>query len=169
MEDLIKFTSLRGQTISVPRSKIIQRTGVYAFVFTGRLLIFLNTRTTGKKWLPGGGVNAGESLEDALRREIREETGVEIRILRKLHRMKERFYHDLRREAYVQESHFYACRALTTEFVPEEDPASPGEKIHSPHWIPIEGIDLQQIQPTLLALFSLVRPELLALIEEESE
>jgi 8-oxo-dGTP diphosphatase len=39
---------------------------------------------TGDWLLPGGGLEAGESFEDALRREVREETGLEVTGVRQL-------------------------------------------------------------------------------------
>ena len=44
----------------------------------GRILLLRHEKPTGEVWLlPGGGVRMGESLVDALRRELWEETGVE--------------------------------------------------------------------------------------------
>jgi ADP-ribose pyrophosphatase YjhB (NUDIX family) len=43
----------------------------------GRILLLRHEKQTGEVWLlPGGGVRLGESLVSALRRELREETGL---------------------------------------------------------------------------------------------
>jgi ADP-ribose pyrophosphatase YjhB (NUDIX family) len=57
---------------------------VAAIVFeAGRVLLVKRDREPQKGWwsLPGGGLELGEHLLDGLRREIREETGLEVRIL----------------------------------------------------------------------------------------
>jgi ADP-ribose pyrophosphatase YjhB (NUDIX family) len=47
----------------------------------GRVLLLRHTYRRSKPWgLPGGGLRPRESLEDCLRREIREETGLEVEI-----------------------------------------------------------------------------------------
>ncbi len=45
--------------------------------------ILLTRRTDNGRWcIPGGGMEAGESAEEACAREIREETGLEIRVVK---------------------------------------------------------------------------------------
>jgi 8-oxo-dGTP diphosphatase len=58
------------------------RVGVYALIFDeGRVLLAL--RRDIDWWnLPGGGMEAGETVEEAMRREVREETGLEVVIER---------------------------------------------------------------------------------------
>jgi len=47
----------------------------------GRILLLQHTRPHGVYWvLPGGGLDAGEKIEDALKREIREELSVDCEI-----------------------------------------------------------------------------------------
>jgi ADP-ribose pyrophosphatase YjhB (NUDIX family) len=47
----------------------------------GRILLIRHEKPGKEYWLlPGGGVNSGESLVDALRRELREEVGIEDRL-----------------------------------------------------------------------------------------
>jgi len=55
---------------------------VEAVIVSDGALLFLrrnNEPVKGEWWFPGGRIHKGESIEDALRREIKEETGLEIR------------------------------------------------------------------------------------------
>jgi len=64
-----------------PNAKI--RPGVSAVILDAAGRVLLQRRTDNGLWgLPGGAVEYGESVTEALAREIREETGLEVAILR---------------------------------------------------------------------------------------
>ncbi len=54
--------------------------------FEGKFLLLkrVNPPVKGEWWLPGGRVRKGESLEEAVRREVFEETGLECKIIRQI-------------------------------------------------------------------------------------
>ncbi|MEP6984348.1 MAG: NUDIX domain-containing protein, partial [Chloroflexota bacterium] len=60
------------------------RTGCSAFILDPMgERVLLTRRTDNGRWcLPGGAMEAGESLAETCIREVREETGLEVRILR---------------------------------------------------------------------------------------
>ncbi len=62
----------------VPLEKCQQRPGAYAVISNdvGKILIVITKN--GRYHLPGGGLDAGEDAETALRREVKEETGYDV-------------------------------------------------------------------------------------------
>jgi 8-oxo-dGTP diphosphatase len=59
------------------------RIGVYALIFDDEGRILLGHRRDIDWWnLPGGGMEAGETVDEAVCREVREETGLEVKVER---------------------------------------------------------------------------------------
>ncbi len=76
---LVVRTELRGQGAAEVAQRYPEPTvGALILDPAGRLFLTRARKWRGKYVVPGGHVELGESLEDALRREIKEETGLEI-------------------------------------------------------------------------------------------
>ena len=90
--------------------------GALIFNAEGKLFLMRSHKWRGKWVVPGGHIELGETMEQALRREIREETGLEIRDIEFI--CFQEFIHD---ERFWQRRHFiffdYACRTDSTEVV----------------------------------------------------
>jgi len=71
---------INGDVHIVDQSELIQRTSVYAVIQneSGILLVRDRTRSDEKWDLPGGGIDSDEDLIDALKREVDEETKLQV-------------------------------------------------------------------------------------------
>jgi 8-oxo-dGTP pyrophosphatase MutT (NUDIX family) len=59
------------------------RTGCSAVIFDAQHRVLLTRRSDNGKWcIPGGGMDPGESAEETCVREVLEETGLQVRVLR---------------------------------------------------------------------------------------
>src|SRR5437667_2373000 len=56
------------------------RIGVYALVFDGEHVLLAHRRDIDWWNLPGGGMEEGETVDEAMVREVREETGLEVKV-----------------------------------------------------------------------------------------
>lgn len=63
---------------------------------------------------PGGGLEEGESLEEGTIREIKEEFGIDVKVIKKLYEMKS--------EKFDQEEYFFLCEYVGGEFGTGEGP-----------------------------------------------
>src|SRR5260370_34492617 len=70
-----------NKPLDAESSSPIFRIGVFALIFDDQGRVLLGLRRDIDWWnLPGGGMEAGETVDEALRREVREETGLEVEV-----------------------------------------------------------------------------------------
>lgn len=71
---------ISGKEIIVQKENLKFRPTVYGIVRKEDEILLVNIRTTGKRYLPGGGIEIGENTTEALSREFKEETGIDIEV-----------------------------------------------------------------------------------------
>jgi 8-oxo-dGTP pyrophosphatase MutT (NUDIX family) len=129
----VQCDAFMGGMKSVPVEKLSFRPSVYGVIRDGERVLLVRTRNTNKYALPGGGVELGETLEDALRREVREETGIEIDAMQFQAFRQQFFYYDPTDEAFHSFLFFYRCTPATLQ-VCEDGQVEDGE-VEKPRWV----------------------------------
>jgi 8-oxo-dGTP diphosphatase len=113
----------------LPNRDYPPRPGAYALVFNaaGEILV---VEEHGFWWLPGGGLEAGESFEAGLRREMLEETGYAVEILREAGRANEYTQDPVNKRFHNKHCAFFAVRLIGQ---------SKGPQIadNHPHWLTV--------------------------------
>jgi 8-oxo-dGTP pyrophosphatase MutT (NUDIX family) len=135
--ELRTCTTVDGRTIALPRTRFVVRPSVYALVIhAGTVLLVTNTRS-GRFYLPGGGVEPGEALVEALAREVWEEAGITIADpqLRDVH--EDFWYFDPTDSAYHALLFLYVARPESLE-LSGHNQVDDGED--NPRWVPIAGL-----------------------------
>ncbi|MFA6047828.1 MAG: NUDIX hydrolase [Parcubacteria group bacterium] len=78
-EKMIICRDIKGKKLEYPLSKLNWRPSIYGVIVENDKVLL------SKQWdgydFPGGGIDLGETLEEALKREVWEETGVKVKIL----------------------------------------------------------------------------------------
>ncbi len=120
MKKTIRCKNNFGGYIDIPIEKISFRPSVYGFIYNNEKILTLTTKSTGKFWFPGGGINIGERLEDALKREIIEETGIEVSIEKPVLVKENFFYYEPLDEAYHAFLFFYLCEPISLKLLPDD-------------------------------------------------
>lgn len=76
----MKAVDFEGNPHDVSIDELAWRPSVYGVVIQGDKILLSPQYGSGFD-LPGGGVNLGESIEDALVREVKEETGIDVNVV----------------------------------------------------------------------------------------
>lgn len=143
-EVMVECSTLFGETKLISRNRLVFRPTVYAVLIHDARVLLVTTHSTGKLYLPGGGVELGEKIEEALKREVREETGLEIEIL-KLAAFKEHFfYYDPLDAAYQSFCFFYLCKPITFDVV--DGYLIYDDEAEHPRWVEINSLSRTDFQ-----------------------
>ena len=139
--DMVECTTHYGKKKLVPKERLTFRPSVYAIIVNGGNVLLLNTTHTGTYSLPGGGIEVGERIEDALKREVREETGLEIEIINFFRFEEQFFYYDPADVAFHSFLFFYVCRPQTIEIC--QDHEINDDSVELPRWIRVDELENQ--------------------------
>jgi 8-oxo-dGTP pyrophosphatase MutT (NUDIX family) len=153
--DQIECLTLYNTYKTVPRSKLTFRPAVYGLVLHEGKILLITVQSTGKLGLPGGAVELGEHLEDAVKREIREETGIEVKVER-FARVNESFwYYDPLDAAFHAFHFFYICRPTTFQLANAEQ-IQDGEA-SQPQWFAIDALQRDDFQEYSKVIFEILQ------------
>lgn len=144
MSSEIEFVDLYGQKKLIPKERSELRASAYGIVLHESKILLSNTRSTGKFSLPGGAIDQGERLEDALGRELREECGIEASIEKFLDFEERFFYYNPLDKAWHVLAFIYLCSPKTFELTDAANEL--GDESESPRWVPVETLSANQFQ-----------------------
>ncbi len=144
MTPTVDCIDLFGVIHKVSQDKIILRPAAYAIVVRQGKILLLKMKSTGKYHLPGGGIEASERIEETLKRELQEETGIEIEAGRLAHFEEVFFYYNPSGKAYHGLHFYYLCKPKTEEII--EDSRVIDGSAEKPSWVAIEGLRQEDFQ-----------------------
>lgn len=134
-------------TKRVALAELKHRLSIYAVIIENNRILMV--RTNNDKWyFPGGGAKVGESLAVALKREAREELGVEVEVGELLYADDMIYYHEPADKAAHLIRLYYACRPLTREFHYQD--AEERDDFLAIDWVALDNLNANDFLPSTL-------------------
>lgn len=141
MSKTITCKDVAGKEYEIPVNKLKWRPAAYgAVIKDGKILL---SKQFGDKYdLPGGGIDLGEKLEDGVIREVKEETGIDVKNP-KLLGFEESFFMDSHalNEAYHCYLFYYACEYVGGELSTDGFDEWEKQYAEMAEWIPLDRIN----------------------------
>ncbi len=148
-DNIIESLDVHGKKYTITVSDLSWRPAAYAIVIQNNKLLIVKER--GSIHLPGGGVNLGEFPEDALVREVKEETGLYITEPTLAGSLSTFFTH-AHNSTHVQSLLlYYSCEVLDEALSLGDLKLEEDEKQHglTPEWVELSELDTLAVGSTV--------------------
>lgn len=139
------FTTWNGDKKLISEEKIIPRHSAYGLIVENNQILLIGLKTSDKLWFPGGAVEEGETNEETVKREVKEETGVDVEVGEILTEVESYFYYDPLDVAWQQFSHFYLCKAGSTDLDDFINPDA-SDEADKPVWMDLDTLKEEHVQ-----------------------
>lgn len=138
---------------------------VSAVILDGGRILTMHDERSPYYYLPGGRVRMGERAEDAVLREVREELGIEARIVRPLWLSQSFFNEDVAHVDYHELCLYFLVDASATDLLTRGDRFRGPElrHVHDFEWLPFERLKDEYLYPLFLKTEIFHLPEQLTL------
>ena len=138
---------------------------VCAVLLDGERILAMHDERSPYFYLPGGRVRMGERAEDAVLREVREELGIEARIVRPLWLSQSFFNEDVAHVDYHELCLYFLVDASATDLLTRGDRFRGPElrHVHDFEWLPFERLKDEYFYPLFLKTEIFHLPEQLTL------
>jgi len=140
---IIKCKNNFGEIVEIPAEKFFVRPSAYGLILDNKKIVALRNKGNGKIWFPGGGIETGERLKDGLKREIKEETGLEVEVKEMVLFKENFFYYQPLDEAYHAFLFFFICTSKNKNLISDNKVDDLESK--EPRWTKIESIKKKDI------------------------
>ena len=111
----VKCRTMTNEEKLINKTDLSFRPSSYGLIVHEERLLLTVVKTTGKYTPPGGGVDIGETLEFALKREIKEECGIEVVLQKPLFFHETFFYYEPTNSAFQFYLFFFLGRSKTLD------------------------------------------------------
>jgi ADP-ribose pyrophosphatase YjhB (NUDIX family) len=140
MAKTVTCVDINGKKYDVSVSDLTWRPSAYGIVIKDKKILLSKQFVDGYD-LPGGGIDLGESLEEAVVREVKEETGINVSSP-KLLDVKSNFFKMTHDNGACHQSllFYYECEFIDGEFSIDGFDEQEKEYAEMPEWIPLEDL-----------------------------
>lgn len=136
--DTVICRDIHGIEHEVKRSDLRFRPSVYGIVIRdGKVL--LTPQWDGYDF-PGGGMELGETIDAALAREVKEETGLDVEMGDLVH-IEDCFYHSAAEEPWHSLLIYFTCKNARGELSTDGFMEDEKEYMKLAEWIPLDAVD----------------------------
>jgi 8-oxo-dGTP diphosphatase len=153
---MIECVNHRGEKVQIPKDKFRFRPSVYGVIRNGNKICICRNKSSGHYWFPGGAIERGESMKEALLREIEEETGLAgVKIGRQIGAFENFFYYGPTDEAMQAFLFFMECE--TSEWKVKENEKILDAEATDFQWVEIASLKKDDFSDLKEEIFSMLK------------